>query len=112
MDLILDSDVLFKIMLASEFSDALRMSLVNKACYDIFQKNQIFWEEMLDRIINQNDKHLVWVNDNKSTFIKCYKIKKFIKKLNNQSIPSEISQLVNLQKLYLYKNQLSSIPSE
>ena len=29
-----------------------------------------------------------------------------------QSIPTEIGQLLNLNKLYLYNNQLQSIPTE
>ena len=110
MDLILDSDVIFKIMLVSEFQDALNISLVNKTCYNIFHTNQIFWEEMLNRIINQDDKGCIWINDNKSTFIRCFKIKKFIK--NVYELPATIINAFILRDLNLNNNQLTSIPSE
>ena len=103
-----------------------------KLCFKLFNYNDQIWEKYLFEHINDNDKKLIWKNDHKQTFIRCYKINKlksFYRLDDNiitiykhsilnpnsdqiTSIPSELGQLINLQELNLGNNQITSISSE
>ena len=132
INLFIPIDVFYSIYLKLDIKNAYQLSQTCKLCYNIYTNNNQIWEKHLSDLINIDDKELIWKNDCKQTFKKCFeinKIKSFYKMddniitINNKtklylnsnwiiSIPSEIGQLINLQEIYLYNNQITSIPSE
>ena len=76
INLFIPTDIIFKILLSLDFKNALELSKSNKIFYNTFITNEQLWEQYLLEIIKVENKELLWTNDYKQTFKKCYQINK------------------------------------
>ena len=123
-------DIIYELFKNLSISDAYQLSTVNKIFYNIFECHKL-WKHYI-KLIDFNILDAIKVKYCKSTCRKFFDLRKIIKLFlldedvlilyQNiildlrykviQSIPCEIGQLVNLQRLDLSRNQIQSIPSE
>src|SRR5208282_1068635 len=105
----LPNDIIFEIYKRLPINDGYFFSLTNKSIYDIFVKCNLLWEHHLYSTFDKETIKLLWTQDYKMTFIKCHTLNKIRKELK---FGNELGQLQNLQTLYLYNNQITSMPKE
>ena len=126
-----NSDIAYSIMCHLNIKSCYELSCTSHFYYNAFNEDRL-WIHKLCNSIDYNKRDIIWKDNYKETFKRCFNINKiikfcksndalinfFIKKELNLSfnklktIPPSIGALVNLQNLYLNHNQLTKIPSE
>ena len=100
-------DILLHVFNELPLMDMYSCSLVNKQYSKVFS-NLLLWKMKLDTVDNK----LVTVLWNTNSLI-TFKRYVLLNRLKNKLIhKEEIGQLTNLQKLWLYNNQLTTLPAE
>ena len=106
-NIVIHNDIIYEIFKWLPLNDSKQFSYVNKLSFDIFNNSEILWEHYLN-VYNETTIKVIWNNGYKNTFIRYHKLNKLIK----WKLEYTISQLHNLQTLYLSNNQIKLIPPE
>ena len=118
----LPNDILINLVCyLSDIKSAFRLSLTTKKHYNIFNENRV-WFYYLYQLIKYEERHHIFLINEKETYKRCFKISNLIKKIGYfddspvnmfikkeifinykqlTMIPSELGQLADLQKLSL-----------
>ena len=101
------NDVIFHILNKCEPINIVRLSLVNKQFYRIHSL-RILWKNIIHNI----DENIDWPT-NKNTYYDKYILYHQLNKLNSQfRLNKSINELINLKRLDLSSNKITSIPKE
>src|SRR3990172_2088242 len=101
-------DILIHVFNELPLMDMYSCSLVNKQYNRVFN-NLLLWKMKLDTIMDNKLITVLWNTNSLITFKRYILINKFKNKLKRNE---EITELINLQDLNLYYNQLTTLPAE
>ena len=101
-------DILIHVFNNLSLKDIYSCSLVNKQYNRVFN-NLLLWKMKLDTIMDNKLITTLWNTNSLITFKRCVLINRLKNKLHRKE---KIEQLITLNALYLYNNQLITLPAE
>src|SRR5271165_5939373 len=108
----LPREIIINIIKFNDIYEFNRWIRVSKTLYLLVMQNRLLWDNYLYRDFNKIDIPLISVDIDANIYKKCFQLTKLLSMviLKNKNVKN-ISELLNLQVLYLYNNQITEIPA-